>query len=272
MDTPGSPESIPDDTRPNGSSSRREQQPGELADEIAALRRMVQHYGDLTEQLAATLRRDHGASRAERGALLGHLVVHFSPLYLTLLSIIHGVALTFFVERLNATAADLTVAVWLQAAVTLLTLIFVWHQWVVVTLFYVWLPTFADAVIPFLFGVAEVFLAETIGPDATRWFGARTLIWLMGLVSTVYTRRRARKYRRNTHVLEAYGSPTPSYVGMGLGLLVDATLWGLAQYHLLDPSSWVGPGLSLGVVLVFVVASTGQWRVILRHVAADEDL
>jgi hypothetical protein len=77
-------------------SMHREQQSEELTEQIAALRRMTQHYGELTERLAAAVLRERRDGGSEERALLGHVVAHFSPLYLTLLSIMQGVALAYF--------------------------------------------------------------------------------------------------------------------------------------------------------------------------------
>src|SRR5438270_417065 len=75
----------------------------------------------------------------------------FAPAYLTLTSIIQGVALSTLVIRVEATSERFTAADWLLAAATLLTFLVVWHEYLMQALAYVWLPTLLDSVVPFGF-------------------------------------------------------------------------------------------------------------------------
>ena len=242
----------------------------DLVAHLAALRELMQQQEERTAQLVALLEQERRHA-AERGTLRSRLVEHFTPLYLTLLGIIQGVALAYLTERFTVTVPTLTLTVWLQAAGLLLTIIFVWHQWVVVTLAHVWLPTFTDAVIPFLFGVTELAMAYTLGPDATPWLGATTLAWLMGVVITLYPYQRARRHRRNAVVLRAEEPLWPLYVGVVLGLLGSGTLFALAQARVLAPQSWVGPSIELGMGSLYYGLCVARWRRLLRLLAWEEE-
>ena len=258
-------------TRPpaEGAARGTRQPTEELGAPLAALRALVQQQEEQIAQLGALLEQ-HQRHAAERGTLRAHLVEQFTPLYLTLLSIIQGVALAYLAERFTATAPHLTLSVWLQAAGLLLTIVFVWHQWAVVTLAHVWLPTFSDAAIPFLFGVTELAMAYTLGPDATPWLGATTLAWLMGVVITWYPYHRARHQRRNALVLRAEAPLWPLYVGVVVGVLGSGALFALAQAGVLAPRSWVGPSIEVGMGGLFYAVNVARWRRLLRLLAQEE--
>src|SRR5215468_10751254 len=69
------------------------------------------------------------------------LTSQFAPAYLTLASIIQGVALSTLVIRVEATYGDFDAVAWLLTLATFLTYLIVWHEYVLQVLAFVWMPT-----------------------------------------------------------------------------------------------------------------------------------
>src|SRR5258708_4510622 len=79
----------------------------------------------------------------------------FAPAYLTLTSIIQGVALSTLVIRIEATSQRFDAADWLLAAATLLAFFGVWHEYLMQAPAFAGMPTLLASVVPFGFLSAE---------------------------------------------------------------------------------------------------------------------
>ncbi|HEX8036318.1 MAG TPA: hypothetical protein VF510_20840 [Ktedonobacterales bacterium] len=90
----------------------------------------------------------------------GRLKGMFAPGYLTLVSIIQGVALATLAGQVEAGYARLDAVAWILAAATLVSYIGVWNEYAHGAATYVWLPNLADAVVPFGIATLELFLAH----------------------------------------------------------------------------------------------------------------
>jgi hypothetical protein len=148
---------------------------------------------------------------------------------------------------------------WLQAAVSLLTIIFVWNEWAMVTLAFSWTPRFADAAIPFLFGVTELVQIFSIGQSFAVWVGSCPLVFAMGLACYGYVYRRASAHAHNTRFLAVYGG-APSYIASVVGLLVGLFLFVLTLAGRLDAHTWVAAAIVLGCVSALVGVRIKQWE------------
>ncbi len=185
-------------------------------------------------------------------AVSSRLTSQFAPAYLTLASIIQGVALSALALRVESAYAGFDAAAWLLTLATFLIFLVVWHEYVLQVLAFVWLPTMLDTVVPFAFLAAELLLAHCVYRDLRLWLLALGLVAVAGmaagLVSTLQTRafpenralvRALARHHRIHWVLNA------AIVALSLGAwaLYDALGLGQAQ---------------LGVALV-AVASALTW-------------
>lgn len=96
----------------------------------------------------------------------------FAPAYLTLASIIQGVALASLVTRVEPNAAGYSLADWVRATASLVVILAIWHEYLMMVLAYVWLPTLLDSTVPFAFLVAEVFTIHFLPSDQRGWLAA----------------------------------------------------------------------------------------------------
>src|SRR5512146_2403281 len=133
---------------------------------------LCRHSSGVTPRMPMTRRsqpmrdRDHQrpASVAER------LREQFAPAYLTLTSIIQGVALSTLVIRVEGMSEQFTLANWLLAIATLLAFLLVWHEYLMQALAYVWMPTLVDSAVPFGILITELFLAHFVYGNERVWF------------------------------------------------------------------------------------------------------
>jgi hypothetical protein len=129
-----------------------------------------------------------GSSSAANAADLGvadRLKAQFAPAYLTLASIIQGVALSALVVRVESTYASFDATAWLLAAATFLVIVDIWHEYLMMVLAYVWLPTLFDSLTPFGFVVAELFLVHFASGYLRGWLLAYAGCSLVGSVAWI---------------------------------------------------------------------------------------
>ena len=123
---------------------------------------------------------------------------HLPTVLLTLLSIVQALALELLWSHLRAAnyifeLSWLAFISWAQIAATFLGIVLIWIVYVSNVVRFRWVPTTSDSVYPFLIGLLEFMLIETLGPDDMGlWFICMALIF--GLMTWVAhtTMRRAR--------------------------------------------------------------------------------
>jgi hypothetical protein len=84
----------------------------------------------------------------------------FAPAYLTLISILQGVALTFLAAQVEAGYLHFDGVAWALVVATLVTYVVVWTEYVQVVATYVWFPNLSDAITPFALATLELLLAH----------------------------------------------------------------------------------------------------------------
>ncbi len=136
----------------------------------------------------------------------------FTPMYLTILSIIQAVALTDLATVVAAEYRQFTVANWLLALLTFCVLIIVWNVYTIQGTIWRWIPDVRDAAMPFMVGALELFLNHAITLGISIWLVGLAGIATMGAVGTWYMHWRVRteagngqllRYLRRHHLLFA---------------------------------------------------------------------
>lgn len=140
-------------------------------------------------------------------AVATRLKGQFAPAYLTLTSIIQGVAISTLVARIEATSSRFDAADWLLATATFLAFLLVWHEYLMQALAYVWMPTLLDSLVPFAFLVAELFAAHFVYGNQRAWLLAVGVAFAVGIVAWGTTALQTRgSADENRGVLHAVGS------------------------------------------------------------------
>ncbi len=173
----------------------------------------------------------------------------FAPAYLTLTSIIQGVALAFLATRVEATYVQFDATDWLMTIATFVLFLVVWQEYVMQVLAFVWVPTLLDVLVPFAFLACELFLAHFAYHDLRNWLLTFGLTCVVGAVAQFVTKAQARtlveENRDVARMLEFHGRYRAAFVGVSIVFCL--CLWAL--YDVLHLGQ-----VHLAVALVVLVA------------------
>lgn len=121
---------------------------------------------------------------------------HFPTVLLTLLSIVQALALELLWSHLRESPylfePSMTAAIsWLQVSATFLGLVLIWVVYANQVMRFRWVPESSESVYPFLIGLIEFMMIESLGPDEIGlWFLFLALIFgMMNWVSHASMRR-----------------------------------------------------------------------------------
>src|SRR5262249_35016878 len=100
----------------------------------------------------------------------------YSPTYLTILSIIQGVATGNLASVVAAGHEHFTVVQWLLTLNSFVVLIIIWNVFSVQSVLWGWIPDVRDGAVPFVVGALELFLNNAIAASLSAWLIALALI------------------------------------------------------------------------------------------------
>jgi len=123
---------------------------------------------------------------------------HLPMVLLTLLSIVQALALELLWSHVRESAYlfDMTwtaMLTWIQIGTSFLGIVVIWLVYASTAMRFRWVPTTGDSVYPFIIGLLEFILIETLAPEYMGlWFGCMAMIF--GLMTWIShrTMRRAR--------------------------------------------------------------------------------
>lgn len=210
----------------------------------------------------------------QRGGLLAFLRASFSSQYLTLTSIIQGVALAYLIVVVDEELAQLGTAQWLFVVAAFLTIVSAWHEYMTAVTIFVWVPRFWDALIPFLVGASELMLIRSLRrPGGLEWsFLALGIAALAALLAFLNMYRSAAAEEDLNRDLLARLNP---YRRVTLGFLIAASvlLFLFAAAEVTTGASTtldvVLSATALGLVLVFVARGYFYWNRVVRIARED---
>ncbi len=134
---------------------------------------------------------------------------------LTLLSIVQALALELLWSHVRDSAYlfDMSLAAlitWLQIGTNFLGIIVIWIVYASTAMRFKWVPTISDSVYPFVVGLLEFILIETLAPGLMAWWFA-CLALIFGTMTWVshMTMRRARLDDENAEFFANLEPATP---------------------------------------------------------------
>src|SRR5437588_8025989 len=136
-----------------------------------------------------------------------YLVIHhklkdsFSLVYLTLLSVIQGVALADLALIVGAGYQQFTVVRWLLVLVSFWMAINVWHTFTIHITLWSWIPDLRDAIVPFMIGAIELVFNHTISLSLSSWLFSGAIIAAMAVLAIWYVGQRAKEESENVRML-----------------------------------------------------------------------
>ena len=92
----------------------------------------------------------------------------FTQIYLTLVSVIQGVAVGYLATVIGSRGQAPSYS-WILIGATLVLIIGIWHTNAIGIAISAWVPTLADSFIPFLIGAGEIFVIKSINESIQDW-------------------------------------------------------------------------------------------------------
>lgn len=187
----------------------------------------------------------------------------FAPAYLTLTSIIQGVALSTLVLRVEGMSEHFDLANWLLAIATLLAFLLVWHEYLMQALAYVWMPTLIDSAVPFGILVAELFLAHFVYGGERVWLLVAALAFILGMVAWGTTHAHAQE---NADVLKAVAGISPTRVlPSAVSIVLFLGMWALYDVLHLGQARDLVAGIAVVVIAGVIATTIPYWNRVLAY-------
>jgi len=195
----------------------------------------------------------------------------FAPAYLTLTSIIQGVALAFLAARVEATYTQFDATDWLLTAATFVGFLVVWNEYLMQVLAFVWVPTLLDSLVPFAFLACELFMAHFVYHNLRGWLLTLGLIFVVGGAAQILTVTQARSLadenRDMTRVLAPQGWFRAALDVVFVVLSLCA--WALYDALRLGQAQFIVALVAFISIIVFVGSSVPYWNQLLAYARGE---
>jgi hypothetical protein len=194
-----------------------------------------------------------------------------APAYLTLTSIIQGVALAFLAARVESTYAQFDATNWLLTITTFVSFLILWNEYLMQILMFVWVPTLVDSLVPFAFLASELFTAHFVYHGLRNWLLSLGLTFIVGTVASIVTTMQVRTLpEENRDVARAL---TPlNWVRLGLVtviLVLCLAAWALYDVLQLEQVQIVVALVALVAIIVFLGSSVPYWNRVLAYARGE---
>ncbi len=182
----------------------------------------------------------------------------FAPAYLTLTSIIQGVALAVLAARVEATYAQFDATDWLLTIATFLAFVTLWHEYLMQALAFVWLPTLLDS---------ELFAAHFVYHGLRNWLLALCFSFIVGGAALLLTLTQSRLLREeNRDIVRALKPQRRLRAALtAVIIVVSLCAWALYDVLRLGQVQFVVALVALVGIIVFLGSSVPYWNRILAY-------
>jgi hypothetical protein len=224
--------------------------------------------------------------QAEDEAEPRHRLVHrrlkqsYGPTYLTILSIIQGVALGDLASVVASGHYHFSLVQWLLTLNAFGVLIIVWNVFSVQSVLWNWIPDVRDGAVPFVVGALELFLNQAVAVSLSTWLFALAMIGIAGAAGTWHIRWRSSHEPENLELLDWLDGHIYVYAGylLASSVLLLVLAW-MSSAIGLDAAelSGIRGALALGIAFLTTVLLAGSlgifhllWRKAVDYAVADE--
>ena len=197
----------------------------------------------------------------------GRLKSQFAPAYLTLTSIIQGVALSVLAARVEATYPQFGATDWLLTIATFLMFVTLWHEYLMQALAFVWMPTLLDSLVPFAFLACELVAAHFVYHGLRWWLLALGLSLVVGGAAQLLTLTQARHLGEENRDLVGALRPYSRVRAALSAIIIVASLgaWALYDVLRLGQAAFVVALVAAVVPIVLLGSSVPYWHRILAY-------
>lgn len=205
------------------------------------------------------------ANPADHPSLARSMSDNFTGVYLTMLSIIQGVALTDLANITFSNHAAFALVNWIQVATMLWSIIYIWNHFMGDALMTHWIPDIVDAALLFGTGVLELVANHAIVWGVTAWLATMAIMLFAWSGGMFYIRAQEERVVQDPILMDMLRWRTRPVLfqtlggGVVLGALTIATHF----------ESAIGIGAVAIAVVVSIVIGTFSslfWRAV-RHYA-----
>ena len=191
----------------------------------------------------------------------------FAPAYLTLTSIIQGVALAVLAARVEATYTQFDATNWTLTIATFLLFVTLWHEYLMQALAFVWMPTLLDSLVPFAFLACELFAAHFVYNGLRGWLLVLGLSFVVGVAAQLLTLTQARLLGEENRDLVGALRPISWMRAVLSTVIIVASLgaWALYEVLRLGQEAFVVALLAAVLMIVFLGSSVPYWNRVLAY-------
>jgi hypothetical protein len=213
------------------------------------------------------------ANPPDRQSLFRSMAENFTGVYLTMLSIIQGVALADLSQITFSEHGHFTAVNWIEVATMVWSLIYIWNHFMGDALMTHWIPDLEDAALLFGTGVFELVANHAIVWSPTAWLAVLAIMFFAWSGGTFYIRRQEELVVREPVLMQLLRDRTRPLLlqtlsgGTVLGALAivcritDAG----AGAHGNGPIALLAVTIALAASLAIGVFSAAFWRRVRRY-------
>jgi hypothetical protein len=196
----------------------------------------------------------------------------FAPAYLTLTSIIQGVALAFLAARVEATYTQFDATNWLLTAATFVGFLTVWNEYLMQVLAFVWVPTLLDSLVPFAFLACELFMGHFVFNNLRSWLLTLGLMYVVGGAAQILTVTQARSLADENRDITRVLAPHYRVRAVLGAIIVVLSLCACALYDVLRlwQAQFVIALFAFALVIVFISSSVPFWNRVLAYARGED--
>ena len=194
-----------------------------------------------------------------------------APAYLTLTSIIQGVALAFLATRVEATYAQFDTTDWLLTIATFVGFLTVWNEYLMQILMFVWVPTLVDSLVPFAFLASELFTAHFVYHSLRSWLLSLGLTLVVGTIASIVTSTQARTFPEENRDIARALTPL-NWVRAAISTIILVLClagWALYDVLQLEQAQIVVALVALIAITLFLGSSVPYWNRVLAYARSD---
>jgi hypothetical protein len=198
----------------------------------------------------------------------------FLPAYLTLMSVIGGVALAALTGEVQAHRQrnSITPTQWILVLATYLLYLAIWNEYVMGVVIYVWFPSLLDAAFPFAWLIVEMVLCYSTFGGVRGYLLAFAFAVAMGPINYLHLTLRVRRLHEDQLVihrlLRGYRQ-FRFFVGPIIFLAILLLAWGVYDVARLGGYEIAVALIILVMVVVVLASSIPYWNIVLRYARSD---
>ncbi|HML04428.1 MAG TPA: hypothetical protein VK426_01510 [Methanobacterium sp.] len=169
-------------------------------------------------------------SEEEKRAIQKQVISEFPSVYLELISIIQAAILGYLLIIIYTNLDKLIFLNWILIINVFILIVMVWHEYVMMSSAWRWIPQFKDALIPFAVAIPEFLITTFVVSDFQYWYYGLGIFGLVSLMAYYTNINSAKRFPENDYVLRVSGNYYPNtyimsifsgVIFIGIGLILQ---------------------------------------------------